>query len=529
MNDPVNLHAYSQLLLFKNDLSRENVLFSSKSSSEQRSLQAIAHGLSLEYEYSVTARNVRISRPFNLPTATGSVEVGSDDLEIPDLETLNEAFTHEDFEFLDLEPNEWNHNPTKDNPRYLSDSNSILRDSSPLATTANTVDASLPHQATSSVLTPNDSDSQPTGHEYHNPSSSSNHVGDFHTPSDILPSYVYLPGPAAGQKRRANSPPGDSGIELQHIRSGSDLFRRRESENLTFPAGLYLSDLGAMSSTKLDQSISPKLVYPRTVPLGGTSKPIAQRYACNSCPGTFELEEHLKHHATSHNARKELQCPDCDTTFIQADLLIRHQRMFHAPPGDSLGSNASAPQSVISSCSSFSPWAANNQTKSPKPPPSQDYCGIFAKDYDPFAAFRLTPIVGPGNTGSTLPSGSHGGGSNFDSSNKEPLSRGESRELDLVASLPQVSSSRRGSAQSNLSAVSSGYQEIVFDSNSVHSGASQASVASGRSGRRGPLSEYSRAGMKAVRKLGGACWRCKFLRKTVSVMIGSFRALVNDT
>lgn len=60
----------------------------------------------------------------------------------------------------------------------------------------------------------------------------------------------------------------------------------------------------------------------------------------------------------------------------------------------------------------------------------------------------------------------------------------------------------------------SGYQEIVFDSNSVHS-ESGTSVASGASGRRGPLTELARAGMNAVKKVG-ACWRCKFLRKTVS-------------
>ncbi|PVH83660.1 hypothetical protein DL98DRAFT_110572 [Cadophora sp. DSE1049] len=61
--------------------------------------------------------------------------------------------------------------------------------------------------------------------------------------------------------------------------------------------------------------------------------------------------------------------------------------------------------------------------------------------------------------------------------------------------------------------VNTEYQEIVFDSNSVHSGGSNNSAASGASGRRGPLSEWARAGMNAVKKIG-ACWRCKFLRKT---------------
>lgn len=58
--------------------------------------------------------------------------------------------------------------------------------------------------------------------------------------------------------------------------------------------------------------------------------------------------------------------------------------------------------------------------------------------------------------------------------------------------------------------VASGFQEIVFDSRSVGS-SSQGSVQSSTScasGRRGPLSELARIGMKAVKKLG-ACWRYK--------------------
>lgn len=59
-------------------------------------------------------------------------------------------------------------------------------------------------------------------------------------------------------------------------------------------------------------------------------------------------------------------------------------------------------------------------------------------------------------------------------------------------------------------AASTGYEEIVFDSRSDRSD-SQASVRSNAScvsGRRGPLSEWARAGMNAVKKIG-ACWRCK--------------------
>jgi len=66
---------------------------------------------------------------------------------------------------------------------------------------------------------------------------------------------------------------------------------------------------------------------------------------------------------------------------------------------------------------------------------------------------------------------------------------------------------RRSSTQA---ATGAGYEEIVFDSRSDRSG-SQASVnsnASCASGRRGPMSEWARVGMNAVKAIG-ACWRCK--------------------
>jgi hypothetical protein len=71
MNNPRNLEFYSQILVFKNGSAKENILFAQSSSLEQRTLQSIAHSLSLEYEYSVATRNVTISRPVR--QATGPV------------------------------------------------------------------------------------------------------------------------------------------------------------------------------------------------------------------------------------------------------------------------------------------------------------------------------------------------------------------------------------------------------------------------------------------------------------------------
>jgi hypothetical protein len=62
MNDPLNLSYYSQLILFKNDHSRSEVLFGGLDKPQQRTIQSLAHGLDLEYEYSYMNRVARVSR-----------------------------------------------------------------------------------------------------------------------------------------------------------------------------------------------------------------------------------------------------------------------------------------------------------------------------------------------------------------------------------------------------------------------------------------------------------------------------------
>lgn len=63
MNDPQNLGLYSQILTFKNDTAREDLVFRDQVSSSQRSVQTLAHSLGLGYEYYLPGRTVRISRP----------------------------------------------------------------------------------------------------------------------------------------------------------------------------------------------------------------------------------------------------------------------------------------------------------------------------------------------------------------------------------------------------------------------------------------------------------------------------------
>lgn len=63
MNNAANLELFSQILLFKNDQSREELVLMQRSNDEQRTLQAIAHSQALVYEYRARDKRARISRP----------------------------------------------------------------------------------------------------------------------------------------------------------------------------------------------------------------------------------------------------------------------------------------------------------------------------------------------------------------------------------------------------------------------------------------------------------------------------------
>ena len=103
MNNPRNLEFYSQILVFRNDLSREYLLFKSLSNLEQRDLQFLAHSLSLEFEYSVATKTARVSRQVSLEME-GSTRLENTGLD--DEQTANHTIPginlESDFEFLDF-------------------------------------------------------------------------------------------------------------------------------------------------------------------------------------------------------------------------------------------------------------------------------------------------------------------------------------------------------------------------------------------------------------------------------------------
>lgn len=57
------------------------------------------------------------------------------------------------------------------------------------------------------------------------------------------------------------------------------------------------------------------------------------------------------------------------------------------------------------------------------------------------------------------------------------------------------------------------YSEYVFDSKERGNGG----PVKRKPGRRGPLSDSTREGVEKIKQEGGACWRCKILKKPVSI------------
>ncbi|CZR60117.1 uncharacterized protein PAC_10012 [Phialocephala subalpina] len=69
MNDSWTLSAYSQMVLFQNDFSREYLAFDNPSHAKQQIIQSLAHRseLGLEYQYNLLERIALVSRPLALP------------------------------------------------------------------------------------------------------------------------------------------------------------------------------------------------------------------------------------------------------------------------------------------------------------------------------------------------------------------------------------------------------------------------------------------------------------------------------
>jgi hypothetical protein len=73
MNDPASLLVYTELVRFQVEVARPEARFSYPGNETQRMLQSFAHGLGLEYEYSLDSREARITRAL----VSGSTDAGT--------------------------------------------------------------------------------------------------------------------------------------------------------------------------------------------------------------------------------------------------------------------------------------------------------------------------------------------------------------------------------------------------------------------------------------------------------------------
>jgi len=433
MNNPSNLYLYSQVLVFKTDISREDAIFENSPTSEQRTLQAIAHQLDLDYEYSKASRTVRISRP----EASEPVEFTNSEFPgAQNIQFLAGSMVPNQME-LGFGNNSHQDRSTLDNQQYISSS----MNSDTLS--PSTIPSSIFDSAFSVDLY-----SPPPKITNSCPNSPVSSLGQVDEEPPLLELSPQTPEVVAPVKRKLSGS-GNS--------SRSYIPKRRWN---VWP-------LGSRKTADVDASNNDSI----------PENPIV--YSCGSCQRSFSREENLKVHERSHVAtkvtkQKPFQCPDCSQAFSRRELVLRHQQRIHSAPlyppvamnvrkdqrcGSSPGVRRRRGLPSIPGTGPFSPSALSSP----------------AEETDLTSELLSTPQPSYYNQTASKPSSTYSGHSE----------RGASKQESIF--------SRESSTQSQ---GGSGYQEIIFDSNSVYSSSS---------GRRGPLSDWARAGANAVKKVG-ACW-----------------------
>ena len=464
MNDETNLDLYSQLLLFRNDILQDELLFYGPDKSRQRSLQALAHKLGLECEYSLGTQTVRISRS---PQSPGQ---NTDDFDPWELSNFGLTKT-------------FNHN--QESPGAFG-----------FLTTANInpvpeVPSSFTAQA---------------GHS-------------FGGPCDIKSRYSlhgrpFPHWPAFGPNVTSNTLPlGFEAVlnEAQHRRSPIYQSPHRRSKSISSSnindmiteTGITIEDIATF--IKGPDLVDGKwnCLYPDCQMRFGRKENIKshvqthlgdRQFQCPHCKKCFIRQHDMKRHAKIHSIQKRYSCL-CGSSFARNDALTRHrQRGMCVGAFEGLIKRVvkrGRPRKHISSTEGALSYASSESSL------------ITTPDLDKMSGVESSRLFGDLERLPDAPSQSR---SRQDSSHSLQRDQSQSRWKTMF-----------GRKSSIHSAASSGYREIVFDSGSVHSG-SHVSNTSAASGRRGPLTEAARAGMKVLKKLG-ACWRCKFLRKTVSLAI----------
>lgn len=438
MNDPTNLNLYSQMLLYKDDIFREELLFKDRSSSERQILHSLADGLALEFEYSKAIRTVTISRLVDQPPLE---EV---------LATRGSAKPEECRNLLEEEMLDSMNRELDDTLESLKSQERVafgLNHSSPLISSASYHPVAEVGSLNHPILA----------------SKSDYLMQELAELSQSMPVAV----DTAERNTLSNNPCDIHSFSFYSTEMTTS--QRKTFQRSPSPAGSQ-SECGSGVGLRDTQ---PPAIY-------------------EVCQNDHNIEENTNMLAGSHSTRDRPPswdvsyiCPKCDEVFMESITFWEHY-MKHT---DSIVSHPHLSQPLVTDPL----FDSESDAMQPYPYPPQalisDHSlkmGSCLPPPDPLTPrYMVSEVLVEIEMGSTAWHATQDGYVNQDQS-------------------------RAGSCYSG----SSGYKEFVFDSNSVHSG-SQASAASGGSGRRGPLSGLARAGMNAVKQVG-ACWRCKFLRKTVS-------------
>ena len=383
LNDATTLEFYNQLLLFKNNIFEEEVLFRSPDKLSQRTLQALAHKLDLEYEYSVATRTLRISRSIAEDMMNSVPEYGSfinNDL----LDNVGGAFE------------------------------------GIIGTSGETSREALP--------------------------------GDFslqisQAELDVL-SYDFV---SAGSQVNGDIDPVTAGSGLNSASSSAG----PGQQSIANPEAW--AQIGRVGSLPRDISGHESLSTPSAPILDAIHDPDIDIIAAIH-PGNTSTSPVAIQHISASRKRK-------DTERSISPVRNGSQIIGFSPRFRPYAPSPAPVSNVVTSPSDF------HMPLMPLP--------------DDHRVFILPESIIQVNDAPT---------SDIDSER-------------VMRPLDWQLFSRRASVQAT---TTSPYQEIVFDSRSDRSG-SQASINSSAtcaSGRRGPLSEWAKAGMQAVKRIG-ACWRCK--------------------
>jgi hypothetical protein len=466
LNDRANLTFYTRLVQFQMDSSQHETMFKNPNSSEQRTLHSLAHEMGLEYEHSLETRTVRITR------AIRQEEEASIERQVSGIMDLNLPVPLEGgvFDFINFDPPEA--------PGELLDDSFCLSN-------AMNVDSTLAnHEKYGTYLSEiciSSTDFPALNSDYD---------------SEIYPlstSFDITGGFSVSTSMQTYQPPPPQQQPLPNA-GRRNLFRA--SQACESCRSRKLSCHG-QKPTPCNNCIEKSILcnYP---------DPRLKQYAVSmiqlrNANWSRKKRGWLKGSGSNQTSATEsgtVGGQESNSFRVQASLMCEND----APGQPTINPDVNM-EGVV-----YEPNSTINQNIRNSPPITLELTRYHHEIYSNQTLQTLGEINDLQKSLQRQPS--------FDTINFSPQ-----RAASSLGSAGSVQSVRGRNPIRNMfsrrpsmhSPASSEYQEIVFDSYSAHS-PGHTSVSSGR---RGPMDGFARAAMKAVKAVG-ACWKCKFLRKTVS-------------